>query len=136
MLENFSNTAGPSTPYADPEDSELVAEAKTVVQDPETYTFTEKDLIVYNLSVGATEEELHWVWENDEDFAPLPVFGIIPQFQASSGIPLDWLPDYDPVSLRFVLCDDAVVTEVLFPSDQDSPRRAIPCDQGSVSCGR
>jgi multifunctional beta-oxidation protein len=85
--------------FADPADSQLVAEAKRDVPDPVEYTFTERDVILYNLGIGATAKELQWTYENHEEFAALPTFGVIPQFHASMGPSLEWLPNYNPVSL-------------------------------------
>jgi len=85
--------------FADPEDSALVAEAKTVIPDPVPYSYTERDIILYNLGVGANEKELQWTYEGDDEFAALPTFGVIPQFPASSGVPLDWLPNFNPAKL-------------------------------------
>jgi len=59
----------------------------------------QRDVILYNLGVGATEKELQWTFEGDVDFSALLTFGVVPQFLASSGIPLDWLPDYNPVGI-------------------------------------
>lgn len=60
-----------------------------------------RDVILYNLGVGATEKELQWTYEGDDEFSALPTFGVIPQFHASGGFPLDWLPNFNPVrSLR------------------------------------
>ena len=50
---------------------------------------------MYNLGIGATEKELKWVFEGDDEFSALPTFGVIPQF--SAGIALDWLPNFNPV---------------------------------------
>ena len=86
--------------YADKEDSPLVAKAKKEETELVPYEYTERDVILYNLGVGATETELQWTYEGDEDFAAIPTFGVIPQFLASSGVPLDWLPDYNPVSTQ------------------------------------
>ena len=111
MAENFGHEeAGGSasaSPYADPEDSELVAKAKQHVATPIEYNFTEREVILYNLGVGATEKELQWTFEGDDDFSALPTFGVIPQFAAMSSFPLDWLPDFNPVSFRrgFRCCD-------------------------------
>ncbi|KAH9838412.1 multifunctional beta-oxidation protein [Rhodofomes roseus] len=106
IAENFGNesedsgeSSSSSSPYADPEDAELVAEAKKTVEDPLDYSYTERDVILYNLGVGATEQELQWTFEGDEDFVALPTFGVIPQFAASGGISLDWLPNYNPAKL-------------------------------------
>ncbi|PCH42266.1 multifunctional beta-oxidation protein [Wolfiporia cocos MD-104 SS10] len=104
IAENFGNEAedtssGSESPYADPEDSELVAEAKKHVEDPLEFSYTERDVILYNLGIGATADELQWTFEGHDEFAALPTFGVIPQFMASGGISLDWLPNYNPAKL-------------------------------------
>ncbi|KAF5377374.1 hypothetical protein D9757_008034 [Collybiopsis confluens] len=88
----------PDSPFADPEDSAAVAAAKTEVLKNE-YSYTERDVILYNLGVGATENQLQWTYEGDEDFSPIPTFGVIPQFSASSSLSLDWLPNFNPAKL-------------------------------------
>ena len=101
--------------FADPEDPESVAEAKQQLVEPLTYSYTEvtllvhiticidlinqRDVILYNLGIGATEKELQWTFEGDDNFSALPTFGVIPQFPASSGLPLDWLPNFNPVRI-------------------------------------
>ncbi|KAI0368737.1 multifunctional beta-oxidation protein [Pilatotrama ljubarskyi] len=107
IAENFGNTedsessgeGSSDSPYADPEDADIVAAAKKEVPEPTEYSYTERDVILYNLGVGATETELQWTYENHEDFAALPTFGVIPQFQASAGLSLDWLPNFNPAKL-------------------------------------
>ncbi|PFH53066.1 hypothetical protein AMATHDRAFT_138162 [Amanita thiersii Skay4041] len=92
--------------FADPEDSKLVADAKRQLIPPTEYNYTEeihnrqqRDVILYNLGVGASEKELQWTYEGADEFTALPTFGVVPQFAASSGIPLDWLPNYNPAKL-------------------------------------
>lgn len=63
----------------------------------------QRDVILYNLGIGATEKELQWTYEGSDEFAPLPTFGVIPQFPASAGLPLDWLPNYNPASITYIL---------------------------------
>ncbi|KAJ7707776.1 HotDog domain-containing protein [Mycena rosella] len=84
---------------APPEESKLVAEAKKIPVEPTHYSYTERDVILYNLGIGATEKDLQWTYEGDDEFSALPTFGVIPQFLASSGLPLDWLPDFNPAKL-------------------------------------
>ncbi|KAI5982272.1 hypothetical protein EDD15DRAFT_2391356 [Pisolithus albus] len=84
---------------ADPEDSRLVAEAKKEVLPDEEFAYTERDVILYNLGLGATERDLQWTYEGHSDFAALPTFGVVPQFAASSGISLGWLPNFNPAKL-------------------------------------
>jgi len=51
-------------------------------------------MILYNLGVGATEKELQWKFEGNDQF-------IVPQFPWSAGFPLDqWLPNFNPAHLR------------------------------------
>ncbi|KAG9314862.1 hydroxysteroid dehydrogenase [Chiua virens] len=87
------------TAFVDSEDSQLVADAKKEVPEDQDYSYTERDVILYNLGVGATEQELQWTYEGHEEFGALPTFGVIPQLAASSGIPLGWLPNYNPAKL-------------------------------------
>jgi len=100
IVENFGNKPeSRSSPSDDPADGdiELVREAKKNIPEPQDYSYSERDVILYNLSIGATEQELHWTFENHEEFAALPTFGVIPQFMASAGAPLDFLPNFNPV---------------------------------------
>ena len=97
IVENFENKSeSGNSPSDDREDIELVREAKRNVPEPMDFSYSERDVVLYNLSVGATEQELHWSYENHEEFAPLPTFGVVPQFLASNG-PSDFLPDFNPV---------------------------------------
>ncbi|EIW57317.1 multifunctional beta-oxidation protein [Trametes versicolor FP-101664 SS1] len=104
IAENFGNTdesagSDSDSPYADPEDADIVAAAKKDVDAPTEYSYTERDVVLYNLGVGARETELQWTYENHEDFAALPTFGVVPQFEASAGLSLDWLPNFNPAKL-------------------------------------
>jgi len=85
--------------FVDPEDSQLVADAKKEVPADQDYSYTERDVMLYNLGIGATEQELQWTYEGDDEFSALPTFGVIPQFGASSGISLGWLPNFNPAKL-------------------------------------
>ena len=86
------------TIFTDPEDSQLVVEAKKVVPDDEEFTYTERDVILYNLGIGATEQDLKFTYEGHEDFAALTTFGVVPQFRAGASVSQDWLPNFNPVS--------------------------------------
>jgi multifunctional beta-oxidation protein len=83
--------------YADSEDAEAVAHAKKAAKETGEFSYTERDVILYNLGIGATEQELHWVFENDDHFSALPSFGVVPQFLTSSSLPMDFLPNFNPV---------------------------------------
>jgi len=51
------------------------------------------------MGVGATEKELQWVYEGDENFGPLPTFGVCPQLTSSAGFASDWLPNFNAAKL-------------------------------------
>jgi len=106
LVENFTNrdeaesgNKADEERYFDPEDSELVKDAKRLIPDAVEFAYDERDVIVYNMGVGATEKELQWVYEGDENFGALPTFGVCPQFASSAGFPFDWLPNFNPAKL-------------------------------------
>ncbi|PVF95859.1 putative multifunctional beta-oxidation protein [Serendipita vermifera] len=102
LVENFDNNASGNdnaNNFIDPEDPPVVVEAKKQPIESTEFTYTEKDIILYNLGVGATEKDLQWVFEGHDDFQALPTFGVIPQFPASAGISFDWLPNFNPAKL-------------------------------------
>ncbi|KAL4064513.1 hypothetical protein J3A83DRAFT_4100984 [Scleroderma citrinum] len=84
--------------FTDPEDSQLVSEAKKEIPEDEEFTYTERDVILYNLGIGATEQNLQWTYEGHEDFAALPTFGVVPQFRANA-VNREWLPNFNPAKL-------------------------------------
>lgn len=106
MFANFANKSGApqaaaasassASEYADPEDPKIVVEAKKVKHPASSYTYNHRDIALYNLGVGATEKELKFIFEGDDEFQAVPTFGVIPQFASSSGMPLDWLPNFSP----------------------------------------
>jgi len=100
IVENFDNKgSSDSDPYADPEDSEIVREAKKATVESLDFSYTERDVILYNLGIGATEQELQWTYEGHDQFSALPTFGVIPQFAASGGMSMDFLPNFNPAKL-------------------------------------
>ncbi|KAI9461601.1 peroxisomal hydratase-dehydrogenase-epimerase [Lactarius psammicola] len=107
LVENFSNrndeaeggNKAEEERFFDPDDSELVKEAKRLIPDATEYPYDERDVVIYNMGVGATEKDLQWVYEGDENFGALPTFGVCPQFASSAGFPFDWLPNFNPAKL-------------------------------------
>jgi multifunctional beta-oxidation protein len=51
-------------------------------EDDPVYTYGDKEVILYNIAIGATSKELHYVYENDSDFQVVPTFGHIPTFNS------------------------------------------------------
>ena len=74
MIANFENVSGGSgsgdnESYDDAEDTPEIKAAKAKQLDPDDFTYTERDVMLYNLGVGAKADELHLTYENAEGFA-------------------------------------------------------------------
>lgn len=69
ILDNFNN-AGSASDDADqdPEDPQLVRDAKSRPIEQSSYSWSERDCMLYNLGIGATEKELQYTFEGDENF--------------------------------------------------------------------
>ena len=76
MIAKFENKSGGGSSgsgtdesYDDAEDTPEIKEAKSKQLDPEEFTYTERDVMLYNLGVGAKADELQWTYENADGFA-------------------------------------------------------------------
>lgn len=60
IFGNFDNEGSDdsSVDYSDPEDSELVRDAKKIIVDPLEYEFDHQRVILYNIGIGATEKQV------------------------------------------------------------------------------
>lgn len=58
-----------------------------------SYHYNFKDCILYNIGVGATHDELKYVYENDPDFQVLPTFAVIPSMNTIQYLNMDDLVD-------------------------------------------
>ena len=70
-MTNISSSveSGNGDNYVDPEDTEEIKAAKRAKPEPEEVSYTERDVQLYNLGIGAKADELNWVYENADDFA-------------------------------------------------------------------
>ena len=91
-----SPSSSPFGNYDDAQDSEIVKKAKMGKSESSEYIYSERDVALYNIGIGATEKELPFVYEGADDFQAIPTFGVIPQFASSAGMSLDWLPNFSP----------------------------------------
>ncbi|KAI9352996.1 hypothetical protein DFJ73DRAFT_658898 [Zopfochytrium polystomum] len=67
---------------------------------PTTYEFSEKEVILYALGVGAKRTELPFVFELNDPFYVLPTFSVIPAFNAQGSVNLSELvPNFNPMML-------------------------------------
>ena len=77
-----------------------IAKAKAMQSKGTEFKYDDKDIILYNLSLGAKRTDLPLVYENSDSFQVLPTFGVVPPFGAE--IPWhidDILPNFSPMML-------------------------------------
>ncbi|KLO13482.1 hydroxysteroid dehydrogenase [Schizopora paradoxa] len=85
-------------PYFDPEDADLVRKAKKDLKLEKSfvYTYTERDVALYNMGIGASVEELQWIFDGHEEFAAIPTMAAVPAIPACRSLEAYYLPDFDP----------------------------------------
>ena len=77
-----------------------IAKAKQTESSGTPFTYDDRDVILYNLGLGATTKDLSLVYENHDDFQVLPTFGVIPPFGASTPYNMaDVMPNFSPARL-------------------------------------
>ena len=77
-----------------------IEKAKNLDAKGTEFSYDEKDVILYNLSVGAKRSELPFVYEGSDSFTALPTFGVVPYFGAAVPYNLDELiPNFSPMML-------------------------------------
>lgn len=81
------------------EDDDEEEEEETSKSD--AFKYTHRDVIVYNLGLGAKATELKYTYEGASDFQVLPSFGVIPSFvQDDGGVDMEHLlKNFNPMML-------------------------------------
>ena len=73
-----------------------IQEAMEMKATSTTYTYTDRDVILYNLGVGAKRTDLPLVFEGSDDFQVLPTFGVVPTYYSKAPYELnDIIPNFD-----------------------------------------
>ncbi|KAE8323207.1 hypothetical protein BDV39DRAFT_182654 [Aspergillus sergii] len=60
-----------------------IEKAKQATTDGTAFDYADRDIILYNLSLGAKRTDLPFVYENNEHFQALPTFGVVPWFNTT-----------------------------------------------------
>lgn len=82
------------------DEGDVLSKAKAAKVEGAKYSYGSKEVILYNLGLGAKRTELKYVYEGDDQFQVIPSFGVIPQFESQSGIPFDeFLENFNPMLL-------------------------------------
>ncbi|KAJ3116024.1 hypothetical protein HDU96_010562 [Phlyctochytrium bullatum] len=90
VQENFENVAPTS----------VSASSGSDTYTPTVFEYTDRDVILYALGVGAKRTDLSLVYENNDPFFVLPTFAVIPAFSAQLQIPFDkLLKNFNPMML-------------------------------------
>ncbi|QKX54612.1 uncharacterized protein TRUGW13939_01700 [Talaromyces rugulosus] len=66
-----------------------IEKAKSLTAEGTPFDYTDRDVILYNISLGAKRTDLPFVYENNEDFQPFPTFGVVPWFNTQTPFNLD-----------------------------------------------
>jgi multifunctional beta-oxidation protein len=79
---------------------EAIEKAKSAAAKPTEFTYTERDVILYNLGIGARRDQLQYIFEGADDFQVIPTYGVIPPFDAEMPFNMDDLvPNFSPMML-------------------------------------
>lgn len=77
-----------------------IEKAKQMTADGTPFDYTDRDVILYNLSLGARRTDLPLVYENNENFQALPSFAVIPWFNTSTPYNMeDIVKNFSPMML-------------------------------------
>lgn len=73
-----------------------IQEAISLQPISSSYAYDDRDVILYNIALGAHRTDLDLVYENSQNFQALPTFGIVPTYSAQSAFSVkDIVPNYD-----------------------------------------
>ncbi|KAL4965292.1 putative peroxisomal multifunctional beta-oxidation protein (MFP) [Aspergillus stella-maris] len=96
VMANFNNRSG----GGGSEILSAIESAKKATTDGTPFDYTDRDIILYNLSLGAKRTDLPLVYENNEHFQALPSFGVIPWFNTATPWDMgDIVKNFSPMML-------------------------------------
>ncbi|KAI9745402.1 MAG: bifunctional hydroxyacyl-CoA dehydrogenase/enoyl-CoA hydratase fox2 [Claussenomyces sp. TS43310] len=103
-MQNRKSKTSDAKPVGEDADGQeylkAIEEAKQAKADGTEYTYEERDVILYNLGIGAKKTDLPFVFEGSDSFQALPTFGVIPPFSAQTPYELSSLvPNFNPMML-------------------------------------
>ena len=102
IMNNMQNKSGGSEESRSGNSSILanIEKAKNMQSEGSNFKYDDKDVILYNLGVGAKRNELPLIYEGSDNFQALPTFGVVPYFGAEVPWNMDdILPKFNPMML-------------------------------------
>jgi len=98
-MENKSNKSGGSGDSGEDYNA-AIEKAKSAKAKGTEFTYDDREVILYNLSLGAKRTQLPLVFEGNDDFQVLPSFGVVPYFNAVAPFSMDDIvPNFSPMML-------------------------------------
>ncbi|KAJ5851878.1 Short-chain dehydrogenase/reductase SDR [Penicillium soppii] len=99
IMANMSNRAH-GEPAGENETLKNIENAKTMSTEGTPFDYEDRDVILYNLSVGAKRTDLPLVYENNDHFQALPSYGVVPWFNTATPWNMDDLvKNFSPMML-------------------------------------
>jgi multifunctional beta-oxidation protein len=102
-MQNKSSGDSKGTSSSSGQNPEILSNieaAKKMKAEGTPFVYEDRDVILYNLSLGAKRNELPLVYEGSSDFQVVPTFGVIPPFNATAPWNTDDIvPNYSPMML-------------------------------------
>ncbi|KAF1987529.1 multifunctional beta-oxidation protein-like protein [Aulographum hederae CBS 113979] len=100
ILANFENKSKSGGSGGGEDWLAKIEEAKKAKAEGTPFDYDDKEVILYNLGVGAKRTDLPLVFEGDDKFQVLPTFGVIPTFNAVAPFSIgDIVPNFSPMML-------------------------------------
>ncbi|RMJ22850.1 Multifunctional beta-oxidation protein [Aspergillus sp. HF37] len=98
VMANMDNRAGGDQGGNDK--LQAIEKAKNMTTDGTTFDYVDRDIILYNLSLGAKRTDLPLVYENHEDFQALPSYAVVPWFNTATPWNMeDLVANFSPMML-------------------------------------
>jgi multifunctional beta-oxidation protein len=99
IMANMSNRVH-GEPAGENETLKNIEKAKTLSTEGTPFDYEDRDVILYNLSVGAKRTDLPLVYENNDHFQALPSYGVVPWFNTATPWNMDDLvKNFSPMML-------------------------------------
>ena len=92
IMNNMENKANPSSGGGDDEKTDYLAAIKktqSAKAEGTPMNYDDRDVILYNLSLGAKRTQLPLVFEGSDDFQVLPTFGVVPYLGSAAPFSMD-----------------------------------------------
>ncbi|KZF25405.1 NAD(P)-binding protein [Xylona heveae TC161] len=100
IMANFENRSNGGQQDSENEFIKNIEAAKKADAEGTEFDYDDRDVILYNLGLGAKRTELPLVFEGDENFQVLPSFGVIPAFGTKASYNYDDIvPNFSPMML-------------------------------------